>query len=141
MNHLNAERRIQNELDLMDGGLFLDKEIDISGRLFYSVKHLIHSGGHTSLYTALDWRDPDGNPKPLSDDLISALRAQEGDIKEATTQAIVNNAARKELERQKAHTDAMEVVKEWDTSKRGKKSISIGVGSIDHKTSLNKRDN
>jgi hypothetical protein len=132
------ERQIQAELDRMDGGLFLDKEADEYGRIFYSVKH--HLQGSVSPYTALKWTYPDGNPKPLSEDLLVALRAQEGSIQEALTQAMVNNAALRELQRQQADKEAMEIAEEWDKTKRSKKSVSIGPGSIDHKTSLNKRD-
>lgn len=112
----------------MDGGLFLDKEADPYGRVYYTVKHLINQGGNVSPYTALDWRDPDGNPKPLSEDLIIALRAQEGDIREAMTQAIVNNAAAKELERQRTLKEAEGVRHEWEYEKRGKKYINYKTG-------------
>lgn len=138
---MNLERRIQNELDRMDGGLFLDKEVGPYG-IFYSVKHTIKDpvGGAVSLYTALEWTYPNGTPKPLSEDLLSALRSQEGDIREALTQAMVNNAARKELMRQKAHEEAEAVAKEWDSHKRGTKFVSHGPGGMDHKTALNKRE-
>lgn len=112
----------------MDGGLFLDKEADPYGRIFYSVKHLVHSGGSVSPYTALKWVDPMGNPKPLSDDLISALRSQEGAINEALTQAMVNNAAKKELERQKLHQHVDDLAHEYDFEKRGKKYINYKPG-------------
>lgn len=135
---LAAERSIQNQLDRMDGGLFLDKEADSYGRVFYSVKHFLQ--GVVKPYTVVDWRYPDGSPKPLSDDLISALMAQEGDIQEAFKTAMVNNAAKKELERIKALETAEEVAKEWDATKRAKKFVSTGPGGMDHKTSLNKRD-
>lgn len=126
----------------MDGGLFLDKEADPYGRVFYSVKHPVKdpSGGSVSLYTALKWVDPMGNPKPLSDDLISALRSQEGSIQEAIKTAMVNNAAKKELLRQKNLEEAEERAKEWDDTKRGTKFVSTGPGGMDHKTALNKRD-
>jgi hypothetical protein len=132
------EKQIQNELDRMDGGLFLDKEADPYGRIFYSIKHFLQ--GSVSPYTALKWVYPDGSPKPLSEDLISALRAQEGDIVEAAKAAYVNNAAKKELDRQKAIATAEEVAKEWDDHKRGSKFVSHGPGGMDHKTALNKRD-
>lgn len=122
----------------MDGGLFLDKEADEYGRVYYSVKHFVQ--GAVSPYTALKWTYPDGNPRPLSEDLITALRAQEGDIREALTQAMVNNAALRELHRQQADKEALEIAEEWDKTKRSKKSVSIGPGGIDHKTALNKRD-
>jgi hypothetical protein len=112
----------------MDGGLFLDKEADPYGRVFYSVKHPVSSGGSVSLYTALKWVYPDGSPKPLSYDLISALRAQEGDIREALTTAMVNNAAKKELERQRTQQEAEGVRHEWEYEKRGKKYINYKTG-------------
>lgn len=122
----------------MDGGLFLDKEADQYGRVFYSVKHPVE--GAVMPYTALKWVYPDGTPKPLSDDLISALRAQEGSIKEVLTQAMVNNAARAELLKQKALEEAEDRARDWDAHKRGSKFISTGTGGMDHKTALNKRD-
>lgn len=134
------EKRIQDELSRMDGGLFLDKEADRYGRIFYSIKHTVASGGSVSLYTALEWTYPDGAPRPLSDDLLSLLRAQEGDIHEAAKQAMVNNLARKELLRQAAHKEADEVAEDWDSHKRGSKFISTGTGGMDHKTLLNKRE-
>lgn len=135
---MNLERRLQTELDRLEGGLFLDKEADSYGRIFYSVKHFLQ--GTVSPYTALKWVYPDGSPKPLSEDLISALMAQEGSLVEAARTAYVNNVARKELDRQKAIATAEEVAKEWDDHKRGTKFISHGSGGMDHKTSLNKRD-
>lgn len=121
-----TEASIQAELNRMDGGLFLDKEADRYGRVIYKVKHFVQ--GVVSPYTALEWIYPDGNPKPLSEDLISALRAQEGSIQEATTQAIVNNAAKKELERQRMHTAVDDLTHEFDYEKRGKKTISYKTG-------------
>lgn len=121
---MNYEVLIQRELDRMDGGLFLDKEADSYGRVVYKVKHFVE--GAVSPYTALEWVYPDGNPKPLSEDLISALRAQEGSIQEALTQAIVNNAAKKELERQAMHDHIDSVAHEFDFEKRGKRTIYHG---------------
>lgn len=127
---MNYEVLIQRELDRMDGGLFLDKEADAYGRVVYKVKHFVE--GTVSPYTALEWVYPDGNPKPLSEDLISSLRAQEGSIQEAVTQAIVNNAAKKELERQAAYKQSEEIAHEYDFEKRGKRSSSIGPGRVEH---------
>jgi hypothetical protein len=138
-----TEKSIQNDLDTMGfEGLFLDKEWDSRFQMvLYTVKHVIDG----SLYTALEWRDYAGVPLSLSDSLsgatlVETLRSQEGSLQEALRTALVNNAVKKELAAQKALAEAEETAREWDATKRAKKAISIGTGSIDHKTALNQRD-
>lgn len=108
----NLEKVIQQELTRLDPGLFLDKEWcrvalngSVNGYVYYTVKHSVGSG--TPPYTVLEWRDGRG-PWPLSLTMVDIVRQQEGDIREAVTQATVNNAAKAELARQKT----IEIVEE-----------------------------
>lgn len=118
------EKQIQDELNRMDGGLFLDKEADAYGRVFYSVKHFLQ--GVVEPYTALKWVYPDGSPRPLSHDLLSALRSQEGDIEEAARSAFLNNVVKREKEREAALAEADAIVHEYNFEKRGSKIITHG---------------
>lgn len=68
-------------------------------------------------FVAVDWREGT-YPKPLSLDLVDRVRSQEGNIAESIRNAAVNNAARKELLRQKRLAEQEEVAQEWQKSGR-----------------------
>lgn len=111
----NLEKTIQKELSRMDHELFLDKELHpVYGILFYSVKKLLPE---QEPLTVVEWR-AGSTPLPLSMDIVSQVRAQEGDIRESIAQATANNAARKELLRQKKAAEQEAVVEEWQKSGR-----------------------
>jgi hypothetical protein len=111
------EKRVQMALTALDPDLFLDKRFDpVRKLIYYAVCHIIEPG--TEPYVAVDWRTPEGLPKPLSLDLVDQVRSQEGSIKEALTQAMVNNAALKELRRQELETQVQESLEWADQSKK-----------------------
>jgi hypothetical protein len=117
------EKQIQAELNKLEGGLFLDKEVDSYGRVYYCIKHF--PKGAIYPFKAVDWRDPEGNPKPLSADLLSQLYSQEGSIAEAAKQAIVENAVKKELEKKNLAQMAEEIAHEHQFENRKGKIIPI----------------
>ena len=109
MTHL--EKQIQRELSSMDDKLFLDYDRHPAyGFLYYSVKRLMEPG--IMPLTVVDWC-VGATPLPLSMDIVSMVRSQEGDIREAISQATANNAAKAELERQRRHAEQENVIDEW----------------------------
>jgi hypothetical protein len=110
---LHLEKKIQNRLNELDLNLFLDKDV-IGNTLYYSVK-ILHKVGDEPNQILL-WADPLGRPLPLSEEIITNVRAQEGDIRDAIAQVKANNAAIKELHRQKRHQETDERAKEMEKS-------------------------
>lgn len=58
------EQGVQRQLQEIDGRLFLDKDVDAQGRLFYMVRYW--ENGYNEPEVVLDWREASGAPKPLS---------------------------------------------------------------------------
>lgn len=92
------EKEIQSQLDTFEGGLFLDKYWD-NGQIVYTVSHIIERG--SAPYVAVEWRGPDGRPLGLDEsvnglNIIETLRSQEGSVRDAMNQAIVENAVARE---------------------------------------------
>ena len=119
---MNLEQEIQRELTLMDGKLFLDKEWTDYG-LTYKVKYLMEDG--TEPVTFLDW-SRFGHPLPLSLDLLTQLRSQEGSISDAIKLATVHNVVEKELRKQEFAKQMEEIAHEYQFEKRGDRKIYHG---------------
>ncbi len=102
MNSL-LEQQIDRELKKLDPDLFLDKEW-FEGSIFYLVKYFIGSGQEPLI--ALAWPE-------LSMSMVDALKAQEGDIREAITSAKLNNLARKETIRKDREKAQEEIAREF----------------------------
>lgn len=68
------ERTIDAALREIEPNLFLDKEIDQQGRLFYTA--CLHNGERAPnpITVAVDWRESDGSPKPLSEGLVYEIK-------------------------------------------------------------------
>jgi hypothetical protein len=79
------EKLIQQELNLLDPDLFLDKEL-VQGSVMYVVKYNIGSG---------EMPLPVTQPLPLSTSIVDVVKRQEGDIREAIRSATLNNAIKK----------------------------------------------
>lgn len=109
------ETRIQAALGQLDPLLFLDKRWSHFGGIYYCVCRQMEDGSEPLV--VVDWR-VGVYPKELSLDIVDQVRAQEGSITEAVSQATANNAARKELARQKRLTIQDEIVEEWQKSGR-----------------------
>lgn len=107
------ENQIQKALNNLDRDLFLDKRHSPLSGVYYVVCY--PAPGEPMI--VVDWREGI-HPKPLSLDLVDRVRSQEGDISESIAQATANNAARKELMRQKRLQEQEEVVEEWQKSGR-----------------------
>src|SRR6476646_7963688 len=97
------ERRVQMALTALDPNHFLDKLYDRQGQyIYYAVRCMVGEG--VEPFITVEWRGDNG-PWPLSLDIVDKVRYQEGSIKEAFTQAMVNNAAKAELRRQELEAE------------------------------------
>lgn len=111
----SLEKEVQRELEYLDLELFLDYDRHPAyGFLYYSVKRMMPNAAPL---TVVDWC-VGSTPLPLSLDIVDRVRSQEGDIRESITAATVNNAARKELQRQERLKQQEEVIEEWQKSGR-----------------------
>lgn len=114
------EKRVQMALTALDPNLFLDKLFDKQGGyIYYAVRCNVGIG--VEPFTTVEWRSPEG-PFPLSLDIVDRVRAQEGSIKEALTQAMVNNAAKEELRKQEIEAQIDEKL-EWANKSRKRLGI------------------
>lgn len=104
------EKRVQEELSRVDPLLFLDKLYDKEGGyIYYAIRYPVGDG--VEPLTCVHWRTVDG-PLPLNLDIVSLVRRQEGDIRDAIKEVTVNNA----VKRMKAADDYkadMEERAEW----------------------------
>jgi hypothetical protein len=115
-----AEKDVQRELSYLDHKLFLDKvKHPVYGFLYYAVKMQTPDG--IEPLTVVDWC-AGSIPLPLSMDIVDRVRSQEGDIRDAISQVIANNAAKKELARQERIKEQEAVVEEWQA--RSKKFLT-----------------
>lgn len=97
------EKQITQALRRLDDRLFLDPEVEPLGPYVYmTVKYHLGSGHPPS--TVLEWRNPDGSPKPLSMGIVEQVKRQEGAMATAFHDAMIAN----ELKRQKAIQDVGE---------------------------------
>jgi hypothetical protein len=109
------EKHIQKELTYLDHDLILDKAWSPFGYLYWRVLKLVKD---VEPLTVVDWRE--GNtPLPLSVEIVNKVRSQEGDISEKVREAIVHNAARKELLRQERLAAQQEITEEWQARAKG----------------------
>ena len=114
------EKRVQMALTALDPNLFLDKEYDKVGQyLYYTVRCNVGIG--VEPFKTLEWRSPEG-PLPLSLDIVDRVRYQEGSIRDALTQAMVNNAAKAELRRQEQE-DIIDDKLDWANKSRKRLGI------------------
>jgi hypothetical protein len=116
------EKRVQQALSSLDSHLFLDKAMHPNGFLYYSIKCLVPEG---EPYEVVSWTTP-FEPLPLSMDIISQLYAQEGSVAEAVKQATVNNAAKRELARQKLDEQWEDMVKEQQARAKILARVDLG---------------
>ena len=100
------ERSAHEELQALDRRLFLDKEIDPRGRLFYSAKVANPDvGGPPAV--VVDWRE-NGEPLPLSSGLAYEVRKVMASGPLDVKQIIARNremVAKRDDERQEARED------------------------------------
>lgn len=68
------ERGVQRQLQEIDPRLFLDKEADGAGRIFYVVRYW--ENGYETPELVLDWRETSGQPKPLSSAVAYAIQKE-----------------------------------------------------------------
>lgn len=114
------EKRVQLALTALDPNLFLDKMWDKEGQyIYYAVRCMV--GPDVEPFITVEWRSQEG-PFPLSLDIVDRVRAQEGSIKEAFTQAMVNNAAKAELRKQELEAQIDDKL-EWAEKSRKKLGI------------------
>jgi len=114
---LLQERLVKRALRATDPDLYLVEEWSSLNFPYYAVK--ISIGEDLEPFTPIHWVH-DGKPLPLSLNLIDELRAQEGDVTEAISQATASNIARKERARQErmaVQADLIDEYHRWD--KRG----------------------
>jgi hypothetical protein len=100
------EKLIQQELNLLDPDLFLDKEL-VQGSVMYRVKYNIGSGELPLDVTP---------PLPLSTSIVDVVRRQEGDIRDAINHAKVNNALIKANIKKENDTVIETIQKEFEKS-------------------------
>ena len=107
------EKQIDQALKRLDPDLFLDKEWNRDrGYMYYAVKYRI-AGGEPML--CVSWDSPMG-PRNLSMDIVDKVASQEHDVRESLKTAIVENAARRELQRQKLAENLDETSKDFERS-------------------------
>jgi hypothetical protein len=111
------EKEVQRRLAELDHQLILDKAWSSLGYVYYRVIRLMEDGSEP--FVVCDWRNG-GGPLPLSEDIVSQVRSQEGDITEAIRQATVNNAVKKEKERQARDEALEELSREFHRSNASK---------------------
>lgn len=120
------EKRVQEGLAQLDPLLFLDKVWSRLGYVYWTVKRQMPDG--VEPLTVVEWCGEDGWPLPLSLSLVDQVRSQEGDIRDAISQATANNAARKELARQEKERMRNEAIDEYQKS-RPAQLTSINLGT------------
>lgn len=121
------EKTVTRALSRLDDRLFLDPEVETVGPnapyVYLTVKYHLGSGHPPS--TVLEWRNPDGTPKPLSLALVEQVKRQEGAMATAFSEAMIAN----ELKRQKAIQDvgegAYEIARSGGKSAAGVKSVNL----------------
>ena len=65
-----STQRIDRELRQIDPQLFLDPEFDQRYGLFYTVKYWNGERAPNPVTVVVDWREPNGQPKDLSDGIL-----------------------------------------------------------------------
>lgn len=68
------ERVVDEALRTIEPNLFLNKEIDPQGRLFYSACLFNGERAPDPITVAVDWRETDGTPKQLSEGLVYEIK-------------------------------------------------------------------
>lgn len=122
------QRLVRRALRATDPDLALVEQWDVRGFPFWTILYPIGEG--LDPLCPVDWRDPYQRPLPLSLNIVDRLRAQEGDVTEAITQATASNIARKEAaraERMEVQADLIDEYHRWD--KRGFVKMPSGVKS------------
>lgn len=116
------EKEIQRRLEELDSRLFLSwEQHPVYGFLYWSVRRHMDDAGGEKPEEVVGWY-VGSTPLPLSMDLLDRVRSQEGDIREAISQSMANNAALKELRRQEALAEQDQIIDEWKG--RSKKFLS-----------------
>jgi hypothetical protein len=121
------EETVSRALRRLDDRLFLDPEVETVGLrapyVYITVKYHLGSGVRPSL--VLEWRNPDGSPKPLSLALVEQVKRQEGVMATAFREAMIAN----ELKKQQAVKDvgeaAYDIAFSGGQSAAGKKSVNL----------------
>ena len=121
------EATVTRALRRLDDRLFLDPEVEPLGPYVYlTVKYHLGSGHPPS--TVLEWRNPDGTPKPLSMGIVEQVKRQEGAMATAFHDAMVAN----ELKRQKAAEAvgeaAYDIAYSGGRSAAGTRSVNLARG-------------
>lgn len=118
------EETVTRALRRLDDRLFLDPEVEPLGPYVYlTVKYHLGSGHPPS--TVLEWRNPDGTPKPLSMGIVEQVKRQEGVMATAFRDVMAAN----ELKRQRAVADvgeaAYDIALGGGLSAAGKRSVNL----------------
>ena len=112
------ERTIDLSLRAIQSDVFLNKEVDGHGRLYYTACLFVGERADIPVITVVDWRDRDNNPKPLSEGLVYEVQRmyRHGGI----DMAAIERANRDLKEKKADEAEAMleEMAKEFDRRKR-----------------------
>lgn len=91
------ERAVQRELQKLDTGLWLDKELDPQWGVYYLVRD--KDGGNV---VCCVWREDNGKPKPLTLGIIEELKRQRGSLDGFIDRAVEAERKRRERERERS---------------------------------------
>jgi len=120
-----TEKDIQRELTKLDHGLFLDKEFDPNFGTYYCVKY--NPGERFGPpWLVMNWRDTKGRPYPLSDLLLSRIRANEGLITDAIREVKLHNAVIQDKRRQERMQAVEDMAKELKDRTKGGTELPKG---------------
>lgn len=121
------EATITRALRRLDDRLFLDPEVEPHGPygpyVYMTVKY--HHGSGTPPTCVVDWREPDGRPKPLSYALVDQVKRQEGAMARAVSDAIAANERKRQEAIRAVGEGAYDVVMDGGRSAAGKKSVNL----------------
>jgi len=120
------EKQIQRELTALDPDLFLDK-MYFEGTLYYTVRYNV--GLNEEPMTPVVWASPDGTPLPLSADIVSVVRMQEGNLLDVCREAAEINAQKRREAELEADLLREEIIHEFQFEGRHRKtSVNLGGG-------------
>ena len=121
------EKTVTAALRRLDDRLFLDPEVETHGPygpyVYMTVKY--HHGSGVPPTCVLDWREPDGRPKPLSLAMVDQVRRQEGAMARAVSEAIIANERRRQEAIKAVGDGTYDVVMEGGHSAAGKRSVNL----------------
>ena len=121
------EKTVTRALSRLDDRLFLDPEVETVGPyapyVYLTVKYHLGSGHPPS--TVLEWREPDGRPKPLSLALVEQVKRQEGAMATAFADAMIANEKKRQAAIKAVGDEAFEIARSGGKSAAGTKSVNL----------------